>query len=206
MVTVNFTSGDFRAAERCLNVLDRTFFFKDWVKEFRGYLKNPALADANEAVRHGRSLLMKTDFIALNDHPPSELDSLSKINPDNRMAFEYRVAHELLSRRLGGLHTRLAMLNRFGYQTIPRHMAEALLGMWAMSGKRGMPAAFQYIRPETFRRFRDFNQVLSVHAGDRTAIEAEHRRLFGDTYWYYMLYGNAAGRRDAHASKAGGIE
>jgi hypothetical protein len=206
MVTVDFVSGDFRAADRCLNLLDRTLFFGDWVKKYRGYLAHPALAAGDPTADHGRSMLVKNDFITVNDHPPFELDSLLKINPDNRMAFEYRVAHELLSRKLGGLHTRLAMLNRFGYQAVPRHLAEALLGMWALSKKHDRPEFFRFIRPEMFQRFREFNQALAAHQGDRAAAEADIRQRFGDTYWCYMLFGGAARQTGAQASKAGGIE
>jgi hypothetical protein len=205
MATVNFVSGDFRAAGRCLNLLDKTLFFEGWVEKFRGYLADTSLAAGDESVRHGRSMLTPDDFIVVNDHPPFELDTLLAIHPGNRMAFEYRVAHELLSRKLGGLHTRLAVLNRFGYQAIPRHMAEALLGLWAVSGRRGRPAVFQHIRPETLQRFRDFNQALGTYREDKAAAEAILRERFGDTYWYYMLYGGA-GRSAAQASKVGGIE
>jgi hypothetical protein len=207
MVTVNFVSGDFLAAERCLNLLDRTLFFKNWAKEFRETIADPSRTDADETIRHGRSMLMKRDYIAFNDHPVAELDSLLLENPGNRMAFEYRVAQELLSRRLGGLVNHIGMCSQLGYQHIPRHMAEAILALWAMSGKRNMPAFFEFIRPETFQRFRDFNQVMVKHGGDRTAIEAEQRQRFGDTYWVYMIYGSAAeGKAVPAASKYGGIE
>ncbi len=201
MVVVNFVSRDFRSAQRCLNVLDKTFFFKDWAKQFRDYFSDTTLAAGDELVAYGRSMLIQKDFIVHSDHPMTELDTLLKINSSNRMAFEYRVAHELLSRKLGGLHTRLASLNRIGYQAIPRHVAEALLGLWAVSGKRDMPAAFKYIRPETMQRFRDFNQALGKYRGDRTMAEINLRQRFGDTYWYYMFYGPGT----AKDAKGGGI-
>jgi hypothetical protein len=207
LAVVNFVSGDFRAAERNLNVLDKTLFFKGWAREFRKILQNPALASEDKTLNHGRSMLVKTDFIAFSSHPTVELDSLLKENPKNKMAFEYRIAHELLSCRLGGLPKRIEMLKNFHYRSIPRHLEEALIGLWSMSRKRELPQVFQYIHRQTFQHFRDFNQIIAKHRGDRTAAEAELRKRFGNTYWFYMIYNNRMKHTEAQASsKARGIE
>jgi hypothetical protein len=207
MVVVNFVSGDLRAAERCLNVLDKTLFFQKWAREFRKIMHNPALETNDPGLIRDRSMLVKTDFLISSGHPPKELDILLMENPKNKMAFEYRVAHELLTCLLGGLPKHLQMLNNFGYTQIPRHLEEALLIFGVMSKKREMPPIFRYIRQETFQRFKDFNQVLAKYNGDRAAAKNELGQKFADTYWYYMFYYNPVTRMATQVtSKWGGIE
>jgi hypothetical protein len=207
MVEVNLVSGDMRAAERSLNVLQKTLFFRNRVQQFRKILRNPDLAVQDEILNHGRSMLVKTDFLVGGGNPLKELDNLLEENPKNRMAFEYRIAHELLICLLGNLPKHIALLHNFGYTRIPRHIEEALFIMWMMSKRTETPPIFDYIRPETKKRFNDFNKVLAKYRGDRGAAQTELREKFGDTYWYYMFYNNPLQRRVAQeAAKRGGIE
>jgi hypothetical protein len=207
MVIVNYLSGDLRAAERCLNELDKTLFFKSWREDFRKKLQNPAQVSDDETLKHGRSMLMNTDYLIVSGHPPVELDSLLKKNPHNKMAFEYKIAQELLTCRLGGLPGDLTMLNNFGYQHIPTHMEEALLSMWLMSRTKEIPPALRYIRHETFQRFQEFNKVLSKYRGDRKAARRELWQWFGNTYWYYLFYYNPIERMAGPtSSRKGGLE
>ncbi len=207
MVIVNFVSGDFRAAERCLNVLDKMLFFKDWAREFRKILQNPALASNDEILSHGLSMLVKKDFVIMSGHPPVEFDSLLKENPKNKMAFEYRIAHELLTCRLGGLMKDLNMLNNFNYRHIPRHVEEALLSLWVISKTPETPPFIRYIRNETLQHFQDFNHVLAKYNGDRKAAQSELRQQFGNTYWYYLFYNNPIERKAGQtSSRMWGIE
>lgn len=205
--SVNFVSGDTKVAERCLNELDKTLFFKGWARKFRAYLRHPASASEDETLSHGLSMLARKDFIIVNGHPPAELDTLLSDNPKNKMAFEYRIAHELLTGRLKSLPKHLEMMSRFNYPNFPRHVEEALIGVWATSGKRDMPPFFRYIRRRTLQRFRDYNRVLARYNGNRAAARQELEEGFGDTYWFYAMYNNPIKRAMEQASfRAGGLE
>ena len=207
MVIVNYLSDDRRAAERCLNELDKTLFFKSWRQDFRKLLHNPLLAYDDEILKHGRSMLTSMDYLNVIGHPPAEFDSLLKINPRNKMAFEYKVALELLACRLGGLAGHLSMLNNFDYHHIPTHVEEALLSLWLLSKMKEMPPAMRYVRRETFQRFQEFNKVLAKYKGDRKAARRELWQWFGNTYWYYLFYYNPVDRKAGQtSSRLGGLE
>jgi hypothetical protein len=207
MVIVNYLNGDFRAAERCLNELDKTVFFRSWREDFRKKLQNPVQTNDDETLKHGRSMLMDTDFLITSGHPPVEMDSLLERNPHNKMAFEYLIAQELLKCQLGGLPKHLNLLNNFGYKHIPTHMEEALLSLWLMSKMKEVPPALRYVRPETFRHFQEFNKILSKYRGDRKAARRELWQWFGNTYWYYLFYYNPIARMEGQtSSRKGGLE
>jgi hypothetical protein len=207
LAVVNFLNGDFRAADRCLNVLEKTLFFKGWSREFRIIVHDTAQAAGNDDIRRARSTMLKSDFICPTERSTAELDSLLKANPGNRMALEYRIAHELLTCRLGSLPKHLAQLARLDYPRIPRHVEEDMLIQWAASGKRETPPGFRSIRRETIDRFRNFNQTMIRFRGNRQAAKPELRSRFGDTYWYYLTYTGPLAFRQAQASgETGGFE
>jgi hypothetical protein len=206
LAVVDFVLGDSRAAERCLNVLDKTLFFKNWSQAFRRKLRNPAAASDDETLKHGRSMLLKSDFVVPEVHGPSELDRLLTENPNNRMAFEYRIAHMLLTCRLGNLPRQFDQLMNFHYSHIPRHMEEALIGLWAFTGKRGIPPVLRFIRKETVQHFQEFGQVMAKYGGNQRAAEPELRLKFGDAYWYYMLYYNPVAQAALELSPRRGAE
>jgi hypothetical protein len=207
LAIVNFVNGDFKATERYLNVLDKTLFFKSWSQQFRKILQNPELALDDKTLSHGRIMQVKKDFIVVGNHPPSELDSLLKENPKNKMVFEYRIAHELLTCLLAGLPVHLKMLNNFDYHHIPRHIEEAIISLWAFSRQRQLPPVFRYVRRETIQRFQDFNQVMEKYGGDRIAAKPELQQRFGNTYWFYLIYNSPLVRISEKATpKVGGTK
>ncbi|MDM7924704.1 MAG: DUF6057 family protein [bacterium] len=191
----HFVLGDTAAAVVCLNRMDRGLFLRGDAAAIRRMLRDSASAEADPAVRHGRSFPGRTGFIAFNGHTSAELDSLLRDHPDNRMALEYRVATDLLAGRLKDLPDFVRAFRGLGYPRIPRHVEEALVLRWALSGEKEPPPETRAVAPETVRRFGEFNRILGRHRGDRAAAVADLRDSFGGTYWYYAFSRQAAGRR-----------
>ncbi|MBN2200585.1 hypothetical protein JW777_01370 [bacterium] len=191
----HFVLGDTAAAVVCLNRMDRGLFLRGDAAAIRRMLSDSAAAAGDPAVLHGRAVIGRTGFIAFNGHPPAELDSLLRDHPDNRMALEYRVATDLLAGRLKDLPDFVRAFRALDYPRIPRHVEEALVLRWALSGEKDPPPEMRVVAPETVRRFGEFNRVLGRHRGDRAAAGADLQASFGGTYWYYAFTRQAAGRR-----------
>ena len=207
LVEVNIVSGDLRAAEPCLNRLERAFFLRQDARRLRACLRDPALAGNDRTLSHGFAMLGRADYIAFNGHPRAELDSLLRDHPGNRMAFEYAAASDLLSMRLGNLASFAGKFQSLGYPRLPRHVEEALLQAWAMSGRREPLSEFKWIREATVRRFGEFNRVLMGYRGNPQAALPELYSRFGDTYWFYTVAHRTSRRIPAEPpSKAGGIQ
>lgn len=114
------------------------------------------------------------------------LSSLLTANPTNRMAFEYLMAHYLLTLDLKKAVERLPDLDRFEYAGIPRSYEEALLLYEQMSGNR-VELKGRQIRPETALRFKRYVEAVNrggfEDADKREALAQE----YGDTYWFYFF-------------------
>jgi hypothetical protein len=109
------------------------------------------------------------------------------------MAFEYLMIHFLLTLQLDKLVAELGRLDDFGYRDLPRHYEEALVRYQYQPDSRPVELRGRRIRPETARRFAQFVELVNrgglASAADRQAL----RRDFGNTYWYYHLFAQAAG-------------
>ena len=52
----------------------------------------------------------------------------------------------------------------------------------------GLPAPGRRIREATVRYYVDFVVLVAHHLGDTAAAKAQLRAVYGDSFWYYLLY------------------
>lgn len=107
-------------------------------------------------------------------------------NPKNKMAYEYLMAHSLLSRDLRTFARFLPKYTDFDYHRMPRHFQEALLVYLAHGGEIDLPDFQPDARVvERFNRFRQVGRQARSSGSD--GIQ-QLKGQFGDTYWYYLIY------------------
>ncbi len=160
---------------------------------------DPALS-SDERIARVRSRMVATDQ-AGNAVPTENLMvQLLEANRQNRMAFDYLVGQLLLNHHLDRLAFELKRLDELGYDSLPRHVEEAMLVYQRTPGTPAVDLGRRSIRPETARRFDAF--IASVKGGmDRTAEGRQAMaRQFGDTYWYYHYQCLQAGGPATRAS------
>jgi len=111
------------------------------------------------------------------------LDVLLAVQPTNRMAFEYVMAHYLMDLDLAKVAERVRLLDNFHDVRIPRPYEEALLLYQQISGSP-VELNGRALDADTiarFQQFRDTARRMQGAAGG-PAFMAAH---FGDTYWFY---------------------
>jgi hypothetical protein len=124
-------------------------------------------------------------------------------NARNRLAFELLMANYLLNSDLDSLVPRLVELPRFGYNHIPRHYEEAALLFEMRHNGQKVDFGGLAIRDTTLARFRRFQMVIGQPYGAAGLGGAPSQRAgtliaeFGDTYWFYFLFGETPGLADS---------
>ncbi len=152
----------------------------------RALAADPTLSGDAELQRL-RSVMPDRDDV---NEPTVELllTQLLERNPQNRMAFEYLMAHYMLTLRTGKVYAGLSWLDGLGYEVIPRHIEEAIL-IHGGQGDTRLELGGRRIRPETSRRFGEFMRVLHEGYGvDRKGTYQALERDFGDTYFFYYNF------------------
>jgi len=144
----------------------------------------------NERVQHLRSIMRKEDvptFITLNVE--QLLLKLLGRNKHNKMAFEYLMAHYMLTGKLEKVAANIHRLNDFDYKGIPRHYEEAILLYTNITGKE-VNLHGRRISRETLERFDKFRRIFGRLKHDVRAVGNALRAEFGDSYFFcYVFYG-----------------
>jgi hypothetical protein len=194
LAQVNLLKGRPRAARVFLKVLSRVPFQRAWAREALRMEGNPPAPEDPELARI-RGLMPSSDLP--HDGMPTEdlLLHLLHHHAQNRMAFEYLMAHYLLARQLDKFAGELKRLEDFKYDGIPRHYEEAILLCQKLQG-RTIDVGGRQIRPETRARFEEFAAGVKRGRYEGAAGRQALAREFGNTYWGYFF-------RPAPASKAG---
>jgi hypothetical protein len=153
---------------------------------------DPTLSGEADIVRV-RPRLVTTDYA--DSGVPTEvlLRQLLQSNRRNRMAFEYLMAHYLLTGQVEPLVQNLRLLDELGMWETPRHLEEAMLVHSPTSGDGKNDNAGRRVSADTARRYREFQARLSQNGGRSAGIELQLAREFGDTVWFYQLFGATFG-------------
>jgi Family of unknown function (DUF6057) len=168
------------------NDLEDESWGRAWLRRMED---DPLLAD-DEEVRRLRPLWQLEDIMALTRTAEGDLLALLKYNPRNRMAFEYLMAHYLLTCRVDRVVANLHRLDDYDYRGIPRHWEEAVLLGQKVSGK---PADLcgRRIRPETIRTFEELGRRLGQFPATEAGRQARLNLLeaeCADSYLFYFVY------------------
>jgi hypothetical protein len=190
LVYINVIKGRPEAARKFLGVLQCSLLHRSWARRLSRRLDgDPALSDVPE-IASRRDLMVKRDSINDLRNLESMLLDLLERNPRNRMAFEYLMAHYLLTRQLDKLVRNLRRLDDFDYRSMPTHYEEALIMHVESAGSQEIDYGKWRVRPEAWQRHAAFMQALQRFSRDNAA--GAYRALhgeFGDSYFFFCLFG-----------------
>ena len=145
------------------------------------------LLEKDETLRELSNSIPNFDFISLVNLSDRELLFLLRQNPENRMAFEYWVAYQLLEGNLGSVWSNINQFRVRGYKRIPRHVQEALILYAFLSKLKRLDLLQPYVDQSLLQRFSEFQQML-IRQPNKSSAREPLKRRFGDTYWYYFRF------------------
>ncbi len=152
--------------------------------------KDPGMR-SDPLVARIRPLMLRKDYVG-DWSTEQVLQQCLEANPSNRMAFEYLLAHYLLTSDLKGFASLAPRLKDF-YRGMPTHVQEALLGFKNENGSLPPGIDGSAIDGETESRFRSFLQIYAQYQ-NRSAEEAWKALApdFGATWWFFYVFGRTA--------------
>ena len=165
LAEVNLISGEDAAAQKYLNLLSHTLFYRKWARS-----RMPGRQDATvrAALDAARANLPVSDFVHQSENPRNVLLSLLEANPSNTVARNYLLCYDMLRYDLDSFMT--------DYSTYPakgRLYNEAVLIWLSQNGLM--------TEEEIARRGIDKSTV------DRLGRFYQNPNAFRDSYWYYYL-------------------
>lgn len=183
LIVINVVKNRPEAARVFLNLLCRDVIHRNWAQDYLRRLDdNPRLDSDDEVVRLRRNMLQQ-DRIGIASR--ELFDLLLDRNPRNRMAFEYRMAHWLLTCQMDKLAEHVPAMREQGFERIPQNCAEALLLNWRITGQEPNLDGWR-IDPRTYQRFEAFVQMTSGRTRDAAALA----EITSGTYYPYYFAHN----------------
>lgn len=174
----------FQAAEKCLCRLEQSLMFKRWARDQRRLMAS----NREKTVQEKGGL--QVDFIVHPVYPENDLEHLVREQPENRMAFEYWMACQLLMGKHRDIKDSIRQFRLFGFSRLPKPIEEALILDEVMSGNRGMNLCGYSFDKKTVRDFYQMQKIVKQYQHDAETLKTKFRESFGQTYWYYALMVN----------------
>jgi tetratricopeptide (TPR) repeat protein len=205
LVLINVVKGRAAAARNVLAALERSFLYQGWAEKYQRALETDPLLSSNAQAAWLRSATYNVDLTVPTAYGYEEemLQWLLQTNKHNRMAFEYLMAYYLLNNEPSKIAGNLSLLDYFDYAGIPRHYEEAILLYMSEQGRSSVDLHGRTIRPETVQRFRDFQRRAALAGKDAAALWDALFDTYGNTYWFYHLFGLTGFGREVSVNHPG---
>jgi hypothetical protein len=184
-------TGNLETARTFLRALEKVPFQAARAQRYMAALDRDPDMRSDPLVARIRPLMLRKDYVG--DWSTEQiLQQCLDANASNRMAFEYLLAHYLLTSDMKGLASLAPRLKDF-YRELPTYVQEALLGFRNEIGSLPPGIDGSAIRPETESRFRSF---LAIWAQRQNGPAEEAWKAlepgFGGTWWFFYLFGRTA--------------
>ena len=189
---IELMRGNYDVARKYLSVLEKSPHYRKWAQEYRPFLFNDALVEADAELGCGRKDFPEYMDFTQPGYPMQALYRILRANPANRAAMEYALAFLLLSKDIVNV-TRFVseFYGAPALRTLPVCAQEAICFFTDYQRNRMNEEEFRYldrewclshgVEEETIRRMIHFQEESLRNQGRAPA-------RFRGTYWYYLVY------------------
>jgi hypothetical protein len=177
------------AASIFLNRLETYPEQSNWVAKLRADINTNSAIAADPVISRIHTNIITRDGIVLELTTERLLRQALDSNPENRMAFQFLMAHQLLDRQLIIARRTLATYPQIREGPLPRHYAEAMLLLRQQRPELSLGSMMQRISPEVSAKFHGFMEMMNRAAGSLDKVQPQAWQDFGNTYWYYFFFG-----------------
>jgi hypothetical protein len=187
LVKTNLINGNIRMAEKYINILKNTHYYKDWALEYEKMATDTTLINSNTELKRQKQNMPKGDFFIQVSSPQNNIPLLWEANPTNKRAFEYKMAWLLLSKDIEGTVSQIKSLKTLGYTRIPRHIEEAVMIYYNAKGAFPDLGGLS-VSNETLSRFDQYVAAFKVNRQNMALAKERMGALFGNTFMYFYHF------------------
>lgn len=184
LAEVAITDGQYALATRYLDALGQTFAYRRWAEEMKELVKDESRVAAHPYFGKLRRRRISHDFFYSDKEMDQMLGLLFSHDKSNRMALDYLLCLELLTRDIGSFVRYVPLLGQTpgGGAFLPRHYQEALCMAWAQR-HNSFDGMTWPVANNVKRMFADF---AKIHSADRHSPLLTEGYL-GSSYWTFFV-------------------
>jgi hypothetical protein len=186
LIKTNLINGNYRMAEKYLNILERSVTYKNWAEDYKKLLYYPDKVRSHPELGPKLKLLPEGDFFIKIGMPQENINLLLDSNP-GKPVFEYKMCEFMLMKNVEAVVNNIDKFKVLGYEKIPVHIEEAVLVYYNMTGKLPELHGFE-ISNETKERFAQYVDHMRQGRTNMKAAQKILHEKFGNTFWYYLHF------------------
>ncbi|MBN2340065.1 MAG: hypothetical protein JXX29_16130 [Deltaproteobacteria bacterium] len=187
LVAINVLKDRPKAARVYAGVMEKTVTHCETAAALIAAFQNGTLERSIQEANRIRPLLPKTDYVGEWTTRDILFQQLQEA-PANRMAFEYLMAQFLITGNLKEFGQNVHRVKEFGYREIPRAYEEACVSYILATGKQP-PNLDIKVQQYTIQKFARFQELYRQHHQNRRDAWEALKPEFGNTYWFFDLFG-----------------
>jgi hypothetical protein len=185
LAKTNMINGHSKIAEKYINLLEKSLFYKDTAMVLRKFLNNDDIIIQNKELTGKRKQLPNIDQFADNLEERN-LEFLLKNHPDNKMAFEYLAACRMLKLQVPSIVNNIKEFRERNYFQLPASIQETCILYWASTGKKPEMAGYE-LNKNYLTLFVEYAKMVAQfrESYDKDKIYNQIKTKFGNTFWFY---------------------
>ena len=185
LIQTNLIYGAYPVAEKYIDLLGKTKYYKDWSNEHRRFLWNDEAVE-NDSLLGIKRRCIPAESILTYDLQVAFIEQVAANNPDHVASLQYTGAFYLLSKQL---HFFKDFIGKF-YGTnvlpvLPEAYQEAII---ILSEQEPSYLEQFVISPSVIVRFNEYKKQVTSNQNNSAALPGLLKKKFGNTYWYYYMY------------------
>jgi hypothetical protein len=187
LIKTNLINGNYRIAERYINVLYRTIHYKNWAEKYKKLLYKPSLINSDTELQKKISLIPQKDFFIRTDDVQN-IELFLVASPNNRRAFEYKIARLLYEKNIETMIYEIKYMKGMGYTFIPRHIEEAIL-TYSKLYEQFPDLGGLTLSHDSEMRFAQYNNTLNFYKNaNKLWLKSEMKDKWENTFWFYYQF------------------
>lgn len=185
LIETNLIYGEYKVAEKYLDLLDKTVYYKDWARKQRRFLNNDEAVEQDFLLGEKRRGLLADSYLSNTFGVDRELINMTKHYPANRNSIEYLGGLLLLAKDMNGFKTLLeTYYNTDVLPVLPHGFQEAVI---ILNEKTPEEWTKYGVGKPVIDRFGQYKKTILANKNNQ-ALPQLMARDYGNTYWFYFMF------------------
>lgn len=188
LVQTNLIFGEYKVAEKYLDILSNTLYYRTWAENHRKFLyDDSAIARDSLLGPMRKSLPKETAILTDLENMGNDLRKIAEANPERHEAVHYMGALFLLAKDMKGFKKLLETY--YGTEVLPTLLPKAFQeAVITLSEKEPDYWKRYHIPPAVMQRFAEYKRQVLANRNNKSALPGLLRHAYGDTYWFYFMF------------------
>lgn len=184
LIQTNLIGGAYAVAEKYIQILEHTLYYKKWALQYRSLLSYEAI-QRDAVLGSKQKALIKEDRYIGFPYLLQILEQLAINNPDNSLPIQYLTVSYMLSRNLHGFQR---LLNLYYHTPVWPSLSireqEAVVALYQQQPDKWLDNGVSFKVESSFHKFD--TDMKRFH--NQMNVKEIMGKNYGGTYWYYLLF------------------